>query len=104
MKTLNLININSKILFFILIGMIVMLSVSYMFFVSSTVRNVVVRKSLIEQVASLNSTLATLESEYVSSSSLVDMDLAVSLGFREVRNPTFISKKQAVSLSSSLSR
>lgn len=101
MKTLQIIQIHSRIIFWGLVGMIISLAIMYMFFVSATVRSVVVRQTLSSQVTSLRSSMATLESEYVNASNLVDLKLATSLGFTEVYNPKFISKKHSVSLNSS---
>lgn len=101
MKTLNLIHIHSKILFWAGVGLVVSLALLYMVFVNITVRSVVTRQILSEQVVELRSTLGALESEYIASSHIVSMELATTLGFKEVYNPIFISKKQAVSLNSS---
>jgi len=96
-KTLTLTYTYSKILFWISVMSIVLLALAYMFFVNETVRSVVLRQQLEKQVSSLDSTIATLEFEYVSQSHSIDLVLATALGFNEARNPTFVSKKQAVS-------
>lgn len=97
MKVLALSYRQSKIMFWALVGVIVCASLSYMFFVNETVRNVVMRQTVEEKITNLNATVANLEFEYISRAHGVNMTLATSLGFTEVKEPIFVSKKQSVS-------
>lgn len=98
MKTVVLSNSYRKTIFWLLVAMIVFSSIFYMYFVNETVRNVVSRQSHEKQIAHLNSTIANLQFEYISHAHSVDMVLATSMGFKEVREPIFIARKEALSL------
>lgn len=100
MKILNIIQTYYRFIFWGLVSLIAILFFMYMFFVSTTIRSVVERQVLSEQVVLLRSNMATLESEYINSSHIIDMELALSLGFKKVINPVFISKQKSVSLNS----
>ncbi|MFM2357878.1 MAG: hypothetical protein RJA61_615 [Candidatus Parcubacteria bacterium] len=99
MKSITLTYNTSRILFWTLISGIVFLAGLYMFFVNETVRNVVARQGFEKQITEFGSTIASLESDYVSKTQHIDMVFATSRGFSEVLNPTFVSKKQSVSFS-----
>ncbi len=87
-----------KLLLWLFMAVIVFSIIFYMYFVNETVRNVVLRQDFENQVTDLNSKVANLEFEYISHAHSVDMVLASSMGFKEVREPIFIARKETLSL------
>jgi len=69
-----------------------MLALFYVFLLGSMVFNIVERKTLQVYDRSLSSEVGNLELEYLSLSQKIDLDLAYSLGFREIETD-FVMRK-----------
>lgn len=65
--------------------------------------NIIERRSLEKEVASLSNEVGILGLDYLSLSSKVDLDFSYSLGFKQVK-PNFATRQILVFNSSSLSR
>ncbi|MCX6751483.1 MAG: hypothetical protein NT161_01805 [Candidatus Nomurabacteria bacterium] len=64
----------------------------YVFFLGNMVFNIVERKALEERALTLSNEVGNLELEYLSVSQKVDLNLAYSLGFKEIKK-TFAARK-----------
>lgn len=72
---------------------------AYVYAVNSTARNVALRSELERQVVNLNTELAGLEFQYIKLKNEVTLEIAKELGYQEVRQPLYISRGSAPSLS-----
>lgn len=57
----------------------------YVFFLGSMILNIIERKSLESYALTLSSEVGNLELEYLSASEKIDLNLAYSLGFKEIK-------------------
>ena len=81
-----------KIMFWSMIGAMLLCFGFYMYFINATVHNVVARQNLEAEASSLTLTLGNQEFQYISSKNNITLALAHSLGFKEISAKTFISK------------
>ncbi len=81
-----------KTIFWTLLGVLFLCAGFYMYFINSTIHNIVARQNLENEVSKLTLTIGSLEFQYISLRNAVTLDLAYSLGFKEVTAKTFISK------------
>lgn len=95
---------NKQIIFWTLIGIIVLSAVFYVALVTKTVNNVVERRAMESKVATMSVNLSELEFEYISLKNNINLELAQEKGFVEVKTPYFASKKSSKSLSVNLGR
>ena len=70
----------------------------YAFFLGNTVFNIVERKTLEVYARTLSNEVGNLELEYLSMSQKVDLDLAHSLGFKEIETK-FATRKSLGNIS-----
>lgn len=75
-----------------MIWMFAILAFFYVFFLGNMVFNIVERKSLETYAHNLQSDVGNLELEYLSMSQKVDLNLAYSLGFKEIKTKFAIRK------------
>ena len=68
-----------------MLWMFAILGFFYVFFLGNMVFNIVERKSLDTYAHTLQNDVGNLELEYLSMSQKVDLDLAYSLGFKEIK-------------------
>lgn len=76
------------------LSLLTLLAVSfalYLFFVGSTILNIVERKNLENNNRILNSKVSELELKYLSETSKIDLNLAYSLGFKDAVGTAFAS-------------
>ncbi|HAS80618.1 MAG: hypothetical protein UR25_C0002G0050 [Candidatus Nomurabacteria bacterium GW2011_GWE1_32_28] len=91
-------NLNRKILN-IMLWIIAFLTFSYVFFLGNVVFDIVERKSLETYARTLSNDVGDLELEYLSMSQKVDLNLAYSLGFKEIKNKEYATRKALGSIS-----
>ncbi len=96
-KIINNGNLQERILNAMLLTLGV-LALFYVFLLGSMVFNIVERKSLEAYNRTLSNDVGSLELEYLSVSRKVDLDLAYSLGFKEVK-AKYATRKALGSLS-----
>ena len=82
-----------KILFWTLSGILFLCMVFYIFCINMTVRNVVAREQLEARASALTLAIGNKEFQYISARNAVTLSLAYSLGFKDVVEKTYISKK-----------
>ncbi len=83
---------NEKNIFWAIVCALVLCVGFYMYFINSTVHNVVTRQNLEAEASSLALKIGNQEFQYITSRNNVTMQLAQSMGFKEVTAKTFISK------------
>lgn len=81
-----------KTLFKSLLVVFVLLSVTYIYFISSITFNVLARKSLDNSVRSLENDISEKELTYMNSLNKIDKSFALSKGFVEVNNSIFAER------------
>jgi len=82
----------------IMLWMLGVLAVSYVAFLGTMVFNIVERKALEGYARTLSNDVGDLELEYLSLSQKVDLNLAYSLGFKEIKTK-FATRKALGSIS-----
>lgn len=90
--------------FIVLIFSIFILSGLYIFFVSSSIINVLVREEIELEMAKLHSQLGEVESTYITQKDAISIELAHSLGFTDVSKKTFITRKTLSSIELTLNQ
>ena len=68
-----------------------LLLVLYGYFLNSAIHNVVNREKAENKVAEISSKIGELEYQYIALKNGITSDLAYSLGFETLSNPTFIA-------------
>ena len=71
----------SNIVFWTLLAAIVLMMISYIYFINKTVRNVVLRQNLQNEIATLNSNLSDTEFSYINTVGSITLDTAHQLGY-----------------------
>ncbi len=71
----------------------------YIYAVNATARNIVTRQGLEKQIASASANLNSLEFAYIELKNDVTIELAYLYGFKEVKNPLYVSRTNSTSLS-----
>ena len=66
---------------------------SYMYFVKQTVFNIVERDRMVEELVGLSSQISEYEFYYIALKNDINLDYAHSVGFVDVKNPKFASRK-----------
>ncbi|MFA5095244.1 MAG: hypothetical protein WC447_01090 [Candidatus Paceibacterota bacterium] len=84
-------NLNRRVLN-VMLGTLFVIALLYFFFLASMVFNIVERKTLEGYALTLSNEVGNLEQEYLSLSQKVDLNLAYSLGFKEIK-ATFVTRK-----------
>ncbi len=81
-----------KVIFRMLIGAIILCAGLYMYFINTTVHNVVARQSLESEASQLTLAIGSKEFQYISKRNSVTLALAHSLGFQDTEVKTFIAR------------
>lgn len=79
--------------YWILLFILLFSFVLYIVYVNQTVRNVVKRQQLDKDISSLNAHIGELEFKYISMKNDVTIDKAYALGFTDVTETKFESRK-----------
>lgn len=82
-----------KTIFWSLLAILVLCAAFYMYCINTTVHNIVIRQNLENDASSLALTIGSEEFRYISMRNGVTLAMAYSLGFADVTEKTFISKK-----------
>jgi len=86
-------NIDTEKMFWILASTLLMLAFLYAYLVSTTIFNVAARQHDQVSLAALSSDTNDLEASYISLQNTITLQLAYSMGFKEVSNPQFLLRK-----------
>ena len=100
LKQLNTSYWEKKIFWFLIVFLLFSI-VAYVYFVNQTVLNIVKREKIENQIMSLNSRIGELEFKYISLKNNISLDYAYSIGFVDVKDVKFASRKlsnQGISL------
>lgn len=90
-------------IFWSLVGVLFLCAGFYMYFINSTIQNVVARQNFENESSKLALTIGSNEFKYISLRNAINLDMAYSLGFKDISAKTFITKK-SVSVISYLPR
>lgn len=93
-KTIKITN-NQNLLVWSLLGVLVFLIVSYLFFINNAVMNISMHESNKEAIIVMESELSSLEHKYIELSGKIDMKLARELGFSDARVESFVTRKNS---------
>lgn len=93
MKKLAILYANEKVTFWVLAFMLSALVGVYIYSLNTAVMNVVKRGAMEKQISAFNSAIADLESNYISLKKNINLDMAYSLGYKEVEKTTYIPRK-----------
>ena len=85
-------NLQKRILY-VMFWILSILALAYVLFLGNVVWNIVERKSFEKETLTLRSEVLNLEMEYLAISQKVDLNLAKSLGFKEVVKTQFVTRK-----------
>ncbi|HJN62977.1 MAG TPA: hypothetical protein QGH03_01970 [Candidatus Paceibacterota bacterium] len=86
-------NLERKLIIFLFVG-IVVLGISYGYFVKQTIVNVVSRQNVEEEMGDLGSRVSNLEVRYIELKNKIDLDFAYSLGYKDVSEVKFVSRSE----------
>ncbi len=90
----QVLNLNKeKTIFWSITSAIFMLMGMYIYYINLTVHNVVARQNLENEASSLTLLIGNKEFEYISKRNQVNLALAYSMGFTEVKSKSYISMK-----------
>jgi hypothetical protein len=95
-KTAAIILTFHKRLFTVLVFSIVLLLSFYIFFVSKSIVNALVREELQNEIVTINSDIGDLESQYIVLKNVVDIEFAYSLGFTDVVEKKFVTRRSVL--------
>ncbi len=77
---------------YFIIGTMLLLFASYVYFVSATVVHVVIRQETSQQIAFLHSEISKLEAQYIEAQHSISSDVASLQGFVETGKKIFIDR------------
>ena len=87
-------SLNTKVLFFFILALLLSVFGTYVYLVNKTIMNVVAREQTIKTVSSLSSTIGGLEFKYITLKNSVTLDLAHSKGFQDFSPTTFLAEQK----------
>ncbi len=87
-----------KYMFFLLLAASVLSLAVYVYAVNQTVRNIVARQNMETELMELTALIGEKEFKYISQKNEIDLDTALSMGFRPVETRIFVSRQSSVAL------
>ena len=84
---------NERRLFYVALSILICMFGAYMYLVSASVVNVIVRKETDQEIAQINARLSELETAYIEAKDMVNLDTALSRGFSKTPDRVFVTKK-----------
>lgn len=87
------IKINNHLITSVCLGLLVLGTVAYMYFLSLSVVHVVMRKEATQQIGHLRSEISTLEADYIEAKHQISAKVANLDGFNQNQDKVFISKQ-----------
>ncbi|TSC70952.1 MAG: hypothetical protein CEO12_77 [Parcubacteria group bacterium Gr01-1014_46] len=88
-----------KAIFWSLLSILLVAVGFYMYFINTTVRNVVASQDLEAKIAQLNLSISSKEFQYINNRNAVTLNLAYSMGFKDVLAKTYINEKSTKEVS-----
>jgi hypothetical protein len=80
------------VIFRLLIGAFAILSITYLYFITSITFNVLARKSLETTIRTLGSSISELELSYLARVNTIDKNFALSIGFSDSKDMLFATR------------
>jgi hypothetical protein len=94
------ININkSKVYFWLLASLFFLCIFSYGYMVQASITNIVDRQIMEEEISVLTSAILDLESKYIQSKNIINLEMASNLGFIPSTNQKFVARNNNLGLS-----
>ncbi len=87
-----------KTIFWSLLGALLICVGFYLYFINTTIHNVVARQNLENEAGSITLSIGAKEFEYITKRNTVTLELAYSMGFKDVKVKSFVSKKDGGSV------
>jgi hypothetical protein len=85
--------------FWVLVAISILSLCAYIYAISATARNIALRQDLERQIAKVSANLNSLEFAYIELKNNITLELAYHYGFREVKNPLYVSRTRTAALS-----
>ncbi len=85
-----------KTIFWVLLGILVLFVGFYMYFIRTTISNVVIRQNLESEASKLTLEIGNQEFVYITKRNTVTLSLAHSLGFKDTTTKTFLSRTPSI--------
>jgi hypothetical protein len=86
-------------LFWVLVTISIMSLAIYFYAIHATARHIAQRQGLERQMAQVSTGLDALEFAYIELKNNITIEVAYQYGFREVKNPLYVSRVRPASLS-----
>lgn len=83
----------SRGIFWAMLGIVLLLVVSYMYLVNKTIWNVANREKIHNEIVAYSSKLGEIEFEYIKSKGSITLNSARQLGFTEPEQVSFVTKE-----------
>lgn len=87
---------NERRIFLGLIFLIMFFAALYIYFVSTSVVHILIRKEVESDIARQNSEIGELESSYIKRQALINREYAYSLGYQQVTEKQFVARNSAL--------
>jgi cell division protein FtsL len=87
-----------KIMVVVAFWTVIFLSLVYVYFMNQTVFNVAKRANLEQEIVVRNSNISDLEFKIIALKNNIDIKLAYSLGYKDMKDPRYVSKTPATAL------
>lgn len=85
-----------RMIFVGLIFLIMVFSALYIYFVSTSVVHILIRKEVESDIARQNSEIGELESSYIKRQTLISREYAHSLGYQQVTEKRFVARNSVL--------
>ncbi len=85
-------NVSTKVLFFSLTALLLLVFVSYAYFLNKTIMNVVSREKTEHQIATLSTNIGELEFKHIELKNSITLELAYQKGFLDAVPSQFIAR------------
>lgn len=83
-----------KTIFWALSSILVLSLGFYMYFINTTIHNVVARQNLENEASTLTLSISNKEFEYITKRNEINLQLAYSIGFKDAKAKAFINTKE----------
>lgn len=94
MKTKTIqINIFEKRAFFLLVFVILTLISFYIYFISKSIINVIVREEISKDAVAVSSKIGELEFKYITHKNAINKEFAKQAGFEDIAEKKFVARK-----------
>lgn len=96
----KIISYDNRVRFFWILVAVSMLSfLVYIYAINNIARNIVMRQNLEKRTAEISANLDSLEFAYIELKNDITIELAYNYGFREIKNPLYVSRTRDASFS-----